>query len=356
MKELLMILKKASFLLAVCIFFTSGQVYAQENGLSLKIQPSTIEERVDTGQVLEGELMVTNENGGRQTYYISTRNVIGMNDTGTPSFSDEHSDDPLEVATWIKPLLDSVTLDVGESIQVPYRIEIPENASPGSYFGAFFVTREAETVTQTGAGVGFHVASLVNLRVNGDANEDILFREFFTNKSFFTKPNVLFTARIDNTGTVHQRPRGFITIKDVFGNDVGSVTFNDNAGAILPRNDRVFETTWTSDSFALGRYTAIASVLYGDTGKKTVNKEVNFWVVPLRELGIVFGGIVFVLLAFMYGIKRYIRNALSRAGQNVNAETPSSKNISFARRLLRTITRLLVLIAVLFIGMIVFFS
>lgn len=342
------------FTLAIlCLFCGLAVLPAHAEGLAVKVQPSLIDETVDPGQVLEGTLTVTNENGGIQTYFITTRNVNGMSDTGTPSFADTSSDDPLEAASWIKPLQKSVTMDVGESVTVPYRIEVPQNASPGSYFAAFFVTREAEEVIQSGAGVGFHVASLVNLRVSGEVNEDMLFRDFYTKKSFFTKPSVFFTARIDNTGSIHQRPQGIINISDMFGNSVGQVGFNDSAGAILPHFDRVFETTWNYDGFALGRYKATASIVFGETQKKTISKEVTFWVVPVKEVGIVLGGIILLLLVFIYGVRKYVRNQLRKAGHTTQSkkETP---NITFARRLVRTVTWLVVILALLFIGMLVY--
>jgi hypothetical protein len=335
------------------MFGANPLVYAQ--GLALKVQPSTIDERLDPGQSLEGSLTVTNENGGKQTYYISTRNVEGMEDSGTPMFSDEFSDDPLEAASWVRPSLKEVTLEVGESKEIPYVITVPQNASPGSYFAAFFVTREADVATESGAGVGFHVASLVNLRVNGDAVEDMLFREFSSAKSFFTSPSVFFSMRVENTGTVHLRPHGIITVYDMLGNEVSKVIFNDSKGAVLPKYDRVFDATWNYGGFALGRYTASASISYGDMKKQTATKEVSFWVVPLQEVGIVFGGIVLLLLTFVFGVRRYIRNAIKKAGHGSITVTQSS-SISFAQRLVKTSVRIIIVLGILFVGMIVFFA
>ncbi|HCC04848.1 TPA: hypothetical protein DEP58_00905 [Patescibacteria group bacterium] len=327
-----------------------------QGGLAVKVQPSQIDEVVDAGQVLEGVLTVSNEEGGKQTYYIGTRNITGMSETGTPSFADEvNNNDPLEAAAWLKPSLESVTMEVGESVAVPYRIEVPTDASPGSYFAAFFVTREADKVTETGAGVGFHVASLVNLRVRGEINDDMLFREFFTEKAIVTTPSVIFKTKIENTGTIHQRPLGIINIFDMFGNEVGQVKFNETGGAILPRFDRVFDTTWEFDGFALGRYTAEASVLFGDTQKRTITKEVSFWVLPLKEIGIAFGALAIVLLTFIVGVRRYVRSMLKKAGQTPQS-THKSQNVSFAKRLVRTTTWILVILALLFIGMVAFFA
>ena len=342
------------FLTSLCLLLLSIPTYAQE-GLSVKVQPSIIDEQVDAGQVLEGALTVTNESGGTEEYLISVRNVSGMNDAGTPTFSEAHSNDPLEAASWVQPAVTSISVDFGESVQIPYSIVIPNNASPGSYFAAFFVTREADPSLETGAGVGFHVASLINLRVSGEVNEEMQLREFYTDgTSFFTKPEVTFKARLDNIGTIHQRPKGVITIIDMLGNEVGQLLINENSGAILPKFDRVFEATWTHEGFAFGRYTAIASVLIGETNKSTVTKEVSFWVVPLKELGIVFGSLAVLMLLFVYGVKRYVRRLLKKAGHDTLSKN-ETKQVSFAKRLIRTTVLLLTVLALLFIGMIVFF-
>ncbi|MBP9760102.1 MAG: hypothetical protein KBD24_01910 [Candidatus Pacebacteria bacterium] len=328
--------------------------YAQD-GIGIKIQPSTIEERVDPGAVLEGTLTVTNEDGGRQTYFLGTRNIAGMNENGTPSFSESSSIDSMEAATWIAPLMESVTLDVGQSQEVPYRIAVPAEASPGSYFAAIFVTREAGANVDNGAGVGFHVASLINLRVNGEVIDDMMVREFFTNASFYKKPEVAFKARIENTGTIYQRPQGVITITDMLGNEVGSVLVNESEGGIMPRNDRVFEMTWTHDSFALGKYTALLSVLYGDVDRKTETRVVTFWIVPVKELGIVLGGIVLLVLLIVSGLRAYVRKELKRAG-HTGSSASASVQVTFARRVSRTLLRLLVVLAIGFVGMLVFFG
>ena len=343
-------------LLILCLFVlwsiaTASTLYAQ--GLSVRVQPSTIEEQIDPGETITGSITITNQNGGAQTFFIETRNVTGMNDTGTPTFSNERSDDPLEAASWIEVSKEFVTLDVSESVEVPYQITAPLNASPGSYFGAFFVTREADDTVENGAGVGFHVASLVNLRVTGEVVEDMLFREFFTLKSFFTQPEVFFKTRVENTGTIHQRPRGIITVRDMFDNEVGKTTFNESKGAILPNHDRVFETTWEHDGIAIGRYTAVASVLFGENEKKTLTREVSFWVIPIKEIGVIFGVIAILLLAFIYGVKRYIRKALKEAGAHASSKK-TKEQITFARRLIRTAIRLILVLVVLFILLIVY--
>lgn len=305
-------------------------------GVAVKVQPSTINERVDTGAVVEGALTVTNQNGGTQTYYIGTRNITNMDESGRPEFAEvSETMNVYEAAAWIKVLHDTITLNVGQSVSVPYRIEVPTDASPGSYFAAIFVTREADKVTQSGAGVGFQVASLVNLRVNGDAVEEVVLREFSSDRSWYQKPEVGFSVRVENTGNVHEKPRGVIEITDMLGNKVGTVVVNERGGGVMPHADRVFNTSWTYERFAFGRYTAVANLEYGDTESRNLVRSLSFWIVPFKEIGIACGSLVMLLLFVALGLRAYVRGELRKAGHTLATDGRARSYMSLGQRLLR---------------------
>jgi len=340
---------------ALPVLLMPAHTFAQD-GMGVRVQPSILDERADPGTAIDGVLTVTNEDGGKQAYTIETRNIENMDESGRPQFSKESPTDPMLAASWIKLSMTTIELDQGQAIEVPYRIEVPKEASPGSYFAALFLAREAQTPTANGAGVGFQVASLIDLRVNGDALESLIVRQFSTNKTFYTQPSVVFTTHLENVGSVHERPQGIIEITDLFGKKVDQVTFNVDKGGIMPRNDRIFTTNWSSDKFTLGKYRALASIVFGDTDKQTVTREVTFWVVPIQEVGLVLGGIVLVAFLLTWGMRRYVRNALARAGHAGALERSETVNASFAKRLIRTLVWLLVLLTLLFIGILVFFA
>lgn len=322
---------------ALGIFFVFGASHAcAADGVAVKVQPSTINERVDAGGSVEGALTVTNQNGGTQTYYLGTRNITNMDESGRPEFA-EASDttNVYEAAAWIKVSHDTITLDVGQSISVPYRIDVPANASPGSYFAAIFVTREADKVAQSGAGVGFQVASLVNLRVNGDAIEDVALREFSSDRSWYQRPETNFSVRVENMGTVHEKPRGVIEITDMLGNKVGTIVVNERGGGVMPHADRVFTASWAYERFALGRYTAVVNLEYGDTESRNLVRSLSFWVVPLKELGIGFGSLVALLFFVALGLRGYVRRELRKAGRVSPADTRTRSHPGLGGRLLR---------------------
>jgi len=337
--------------LVVLLIGAATPLFAQ-NGVAVSIQPSQVDERLDPGMVAEGTLTVTNQNGGRQTYLIGARNITGMSDEGRPQFSDVPTDDPWAAAAWIEPLVDEVSLDVGQSGEISYRIMVPADASPGSYFAAIFITRQADVATETGAGVGFNVAALFNIRVSGSATESMQLREFSTDRLFYGSAGTTFTTRVENTGNVHQRPLGIITITDMLGNETAQLTVNDAAGGVMPRTERVFKNDWQPDGLIFGRYTALVSMVFGENQKQTITRETSFWVVPLREVGYVLGGVALAILLFVLALQAYVRRALARAG--VAARTPAQdRALSLSQKLIRTFGFIMLLVGLLFIGVIV---
>ncbi len=349
----------ARFAVLVCIAIGLSLVPARTfalDGISVKVQPSLVEERVDAGAVIEGSLTITNENGGTQTYRIDVRNIDNMEENGRPIFSREPGSDPLRLASWIAPTQDSVTIDVGGSATVGYRITVPADATPGSHAAAIFVIRDAEGEAENGAGVGFNVGTLVNLRVNGEVVDDMVLQEFSTDRSLYTVPSVSFTTRVENTGTIYQKPRGVITIRNMLGKEVSEIVFNEKQqNAILPRSGRSFSTEWKIDSFAFGRYTALLNVGYGDTAQKTLKREVSFWIMPWKEISVVAGSLAALVALLVLALRSYIRRELKRAGH-----TPTSKravrDLSFAQRLSRVLLWLIVLLVLISLGTIVFFQ
>ncbi len=334
-------------LLPVCTFASDG--------ISVKVQPSIVEERVDAGAVIEGALTITNENGGTQTYQIGVRDIDSMEANGRPIFSRDSTTDPLRLAAWIEPLQDSVTIEVGGSANVGYRITVPTDASPGSHAAAIFVIRDAEGGAENGAGVGFNVGTLVNLRVNGEVVDDMVLHEFSTDRSLYTEPNVNFTTRVENTGTIYQKPRGVITVRNMLGKEVGEIVFNEKQqNAILPRSDRTFTVEWNLDSFAFGRYTALLNVGYGDTAQKTLKREVTFWILPWKEIGVVAGAFAALATIIMLILRSYIRRELKRAGHT--AAKRITRDRSFAERLSRVLVWLIVVLLLVSLGTIVFFQ
>lgn len=353
-----MITVRASHLFVTALFsvvwFAAGALpsWAQEE-VGVKVQPTLIEERVNPGEAIGGVITVTNVSESPQTYFLLARDVENVDLRGRPTFKEE-DDTGATLSSWVALERNSLTLSPGESAKISYTIVVPEDASPGGHFGGIFLDRKADEVEGTGAGVGFMVGTLMNIQVNGEILEDVQIREFSSARALYTTPEARFTTVVENSGTVLERPRGAIVIMDMLGNQVATLTVNENAGGVLPKKERVFQNEWTGEGLHFGRYDAIVSLAYGQSDKSTVSRQTSFWIIPLRELAIGFAVLLSVLLLFYGWTRLYVKRQLQKAGVQVTRTAPAQK--TFGQRLILVLIAVLSVLVLALLGVLLFFA
>ena len=301
-------------LLVAASFFIFGIAQAQESA-GIGLTPSLIEEGADPGQVLEKVITVRNLSSEEQYYYLYTRDIEGVRNGGAPIYAAEGAEKTgYEITEWITLGITEMTLAPGEEAKVPVTIAVPESATPGSHFGAIFVSKEPPRLRNSGAGVGYQVANIVSIRITGEAIESAQIRSLSTDKLVYGDTNVNFLARVENKGNVLVRPYGPLEIYNMFGSRVVAVDFNENLNGVFPATVRDFNLVWTDENFAFGRYEAVLSLVYGEQGRalSTMTASVSFWVLPMQIIKpalIILGGL---LLVSYIGIRLYVRSTVSR--------------------------------------------
>lgn len=303
----------AVFVLALFLLLaTFGQASAQnQSGVGLK--PATIEETVEPGVGESYSIEVTNLSSSPQTYYLFTRDIVGVSDGGTPIFADEGQEKTgFEMTEWITLNMQEITLEPEQSGPVEVNIAVPENATPGSHFAGFFVSMTPPRMRSSGAAVGYDVASIISLRVAGDAFANAQIRSFSTDNYIHGESNVNFRARIENKGTILVRPTGPLEIYNMFGKRVALATFNENKAGVFPFTTREFELKWTDEGPGFGRYQARLSLLYGEQGRlSTISSTLSFWILPMNIIGPALGVLAVLLLVSYIGVRVYIRRSMS---------------------------------------------
>lgn len=334
--------------MALAINFSYAElVLADDNAIGVKVQPSVIEEKVDPGQIFSSVLNATNIAQEAQTFYIVKRDISGLSADGQPNFALEGEATGFELSSWIKVREEPIVILPGETKAIPFSIVIPENALPGAHLGAILMTTSAERPKETGIAIGYQVATIINLRMAGDIVEEALLREFYTDQSVYSQPEVKFTTRVENLGNSVIRPRGPIEISNMFGDNVATLIMNDAAAAILPGAERYFELLWSGDGLSFGRYQAVLSLAYGDDEWKTISDSVSFWVLPLNIILPVTGGMLGLIIIIFGLVKLYIRKKLSHF-QRISGQKPDIRREGAA------MSRALI-IAVVLIALIIFF-
>lgn len=314
--------------------------------LSIQVAPAIIEERLDLGETFTGEITVTNQEAEVRTFYFIPQNYGNSFTDSQPILTDEST--PYELAPWIILNHTSAVFRPGETKQIPFTIKVPKDASPGGHFGGIVVSFSPEKPKETGAGTGFRIGTLINIRVPGAITEDLQLREFSTNKLIYAKPEVRFLIHLENFGNVLLRPTGPLEITDWFGKKVATLAVNSSGSGVLPRLSRAYEVLWQKEGFAFGRYQANITLIYGEDAKKTINGVVFFWVLPLSIILTILGSLILIsLLVFIY-TKLYLRKKLTEIHRNLGL-TNGAPN----RRLYQKKTTPLSNAIIMFIGLLI---
>ncbi len=286
------------------LFVLLFPLVARGQSAGLQISPLIVEKRADPGAVLREELVITNLGENEVVAFPEAREIVGTNTRGQPIFGKQK--ESFGLPAWIYFEEKEIYLKSGERRSLQAEIRIPENASPGGHFAGIIFKKEADEVVETGAGVGYGVGTIVSIRVSGEVAEEAEIESFTTEKGVYEKPEIKFIALVKNRGSVLIRPIGFIDIEGPGGQKV-SLEVNPEAGGVFPGGERLFEVVWKGKKMAWGKYRAIISMVYGEDGRKTISDATEFWILPVKGISGVAGGIVAMLLGVIFGVRLYIR-------------------------------------------------
>ncbi|MCD5381645.1 MAG: DUF916 domain-containing protein, partial [Candidatus Pacebacteria bacterium] len=134
--------KNVLLFLSLALFLVSATVAeAQSDGL--RIKPAFFDKTIEPGELQKHSIAIENLSSTDQTYYLFTRNISDVKDGGVPVFA-KYDDERTgyELADWIDLSVTEVSVRGGAAASFEYTLSVPENASPGSHFGAIFISVE----------------------------------------------------------------------------------------------------------------------------------------------------------------------------------------------------------------------
>ncbi len=265
---------------------------------AVTVGPGKLEYSVDPGQIVSGQMFLMNETQSPATFYPSFEKFT--EDNGEKIFTKEESD----LSTWVKSS-SSVALKPGESKNIPFTIEIPQDASPGGHFAVIWWSN-----APPGQGVSIvtRAGILLMLRVSGDIKEEGRILSFDTDnlKRFFTSFPIPFSIVFKNDGNVYVKPSGKITIKNILGQTKASLPVNKFSLQILPNSKRTFGEQWESTKFAFGPYKVELSLVYGES-KKEVSQSFWIWVITWKLIAAIIILLFIIFYVIPKSIKKYNR-------------------------------------------------
>ncbi len=303
-------------------------VYAAESQPALAVSPSVIETKIDKGESQSKKIDILNNSTKPLILKAYVENFTATDEFGGISFN---SDGGSAGAAKDMIVLDqeNLSIDSLEKTELGFTIKAANDASPGGYYAAIFLERDNNIIdsNNTNLEVSQRIGVLLFINVNGDINESgqIVGAKanstcegnqcsFKTNDFFWSGP-IPFEFKFENTGNVHLKVSGKITVYDLFNKKVGEIPVNEKT--VLPNKTRNFKATWQEKSL-FGYYTAKLQVESGSNKIiKTAHKK--FYVIP-RE------GLLLIILPIGLLLGLYYRHR--RKNKNKKSKNVIQKNLT----------------------------
>lgn len=293
---------------AVVSLFGSGIALAQTDTQTppktgLSISPPTFELSANPGDTLKNSLRVDNISGETLEVSVDKRNFTALGEEGGINLSAEES--KYALASWMTVTPGKVTIPKGESRTFNYQIAVPSFAEPGGRFGSIVFKTTAKPVNgQSGVAIAQEVGALVFVKIAGKVQEKAAVASFGPASGFNEFGPVDFNLRLRNEGNVQFKPRGTVTITNFLGQKVATVPIEGQN--VLPDATRKMTAQW-KDTWLFGRYTATASIVYGNNNQ-ILTATTTFWGFPLRP-----ALAVLVVLAILFILVYPRRQRIGRA-------------------------------------------
>jgi hypothetical protein len=271
------------------------------------VGPGKIELQLSPGQSQTIDLTVANRLGSDKTFSISEEDFTGSNNLDQPVILLGSDRGPYSLKDDIFIPSATISIPFGYKAHIPITITAPANSQPGALYGSVLVSVVSSPGTTTSSGVGAsnpiitRIGTLFFVRIPGTVSAEGQLTGFslpsgglvWSNSLTKTSP-ILFNILFKNTGDVYLAPYGTISVTNIFGASVGSITVDP--WFAMPKSLRFRQVEW-DPAFLFGRYVAhvVVNRGYVSTATATDTAEVVFWVIPWALILTIFIGLVIVI-------------------------------------------------------------
>ncbi len=329
-------MKKIFTSLVVASLFTAfglaNPVFAAPLSQGITVSPPTYELSANPNDVLSNTIRVTNDSDTPVTLAVSAQDFKVGGTEGSVTVTDNSG--PTSFAGWFSFSTPQVQLAGKASALVPFKITVPKGAEPGGHFATvLFNPVVSANTSSTGASVIQRVGSLILMKVSGAINEAGSIKSFNAKsfkgsyqtvtasdgktkiyiaaaedlgheapQSYFDHGPVAFDLLFHNSGNVHFKPAGTVTIYDVFGHKVDQVALDPRN--VFPGGERRVTVIWPVKSLWGGYYRAQVAAVYGSQNK-ILTAETVFWAFP--------GWVIIAILVLLIPLVVLHRRLLSAA-------------------------------------------
>lgn len=274
------------------------------------VGPGRFELEMGPGDTRVVEMTLTNRMGEGRYFSFATEDTIGLADGSSAIQLLGDQVGPYTLRDFISVPHERFYLEHATRVRIPITVSIPADAEPGGRYGSLLTSVTIPpgeladgSGARTGSAVISRIGTLFFIRTPGEISQELQLIDFTTRNAqrIFASGPIAFDVVHDNAGTVHATPYGRITIRNIFGEEVG--IRNITPWFVMPDSVRTREVTWERE-FLIGRYTATAEI---NRGYDDVIDELtySFWVIPWKLVAAVFGGLFFFFLLLRFFFSRF---------------------------------------------------
>ena len=181
--------------------------------IGISVAPIKYKFEADPGQTIESSIVVSNPN----EFSIKVRpefQDFKVTEDNNIQWLPGDIENPYKMSDWIRIRQDTISLKSKEDLSIPFRIQIPRNATAGGKYAAIFFTGVLEG-GEGNIGAVPRVGALVILNVKGDLKKTGKLIEL-KGPVFANSGPVNFQATFLNTGTTHYETRLAVSVKNIF--------------------------------------------------------------------------------------------------------------------------------------------
>ena len=305
MKRFIISVASFSLLLLTPFILLTNNASAQQSSdtkESITLSPAVSRPTVNAGEQISGKLTIINDGQTDYQFLTYARPYSVSSENYDPNYTVVN--ERTEAYQWVQFSKTEAQLTAGGNIEIPYTVNVPQNASPGGHYAVLFAETQPPKAEGSQVVRKKRVGSLLYITVNGDYKQSGILANW---SSVFWQPKKPLQAdlKIKNDGNIHFQVDSTVNFKNVFGKTRMQL---NQQHLVLPGTTRKLPITWENAPY-IGIYRIDGSIKFLDKQEALPSK----WVLILPVPVLVIIGVILVLVLTLKVLKLKKKNKTKKS-------------------------------------------
>ena len=216
-------------------------VHAEENkqpSTSITVSPAASRLNLSPGQIYEGKYTIINTGAKAFDFDVSVK-PYSVNDEQYNANIDKETS-YTQIARWVSFNQTEYHLESGESVEIIYHVNVPEDVPNGGQYAVILNRTAGESTGEGSINTMQQVGMLIYAKLGGETREEGKVKSQTINQFYFSPP-VNIGSLVQNTGNIDFDANYKVSIKTLFGHEAYTHT---QEHSILPDTSRQVDIVW----------------------------------------------------------------------------------------------------------------